>query len=337
MTNSSSDSPFKYVSLVAHADWSKNPTKRWISVGILQPDHHWRICEPFNVEDPSDIFKRLISDQIVPGSLLTGFDFPIGLPFSYAQQVGISDFLAELPQFGRGKWQQFFTPSQTPSEISLLRPFYPDRPGSSSRRYLEQNLNISFQQLYRLCEIRHHYRRSACPLFWTLGAQQVGKAAISGWHDLLIPALSGLHANLNIWPFSGTIADCCLPGHLVVVETYPAEFYSHFGLSLSNSPRKSKRRQSDRKSYASQLLGWTDSRHHELDSQLMHAIIDGFGNANDGEDRYDSVVGLYGMMNIVLGNRSIEEPTLPSIQRIEGWIFGQSLVKGECGDGQGIQ
>lgn len=32
-------------------------------------------------------------------------------------------------------------------------------------------------------------RRAACPLFWTLGGNQAGKAAIAGWRDILQPAL----------------------------------------------------------------------------------------------------------------------------------------------------
>jgi hypothetical protein len=67
-----------------------------------------------------------------------------------------------------------------------------------------------------------------------LGSQQVGKAAISGWRDLLTPALTDKSLNFTIWPFSGSLKNCCLPGNLVALESYPAEFYNHLGLSFTS-------------------------------------------------------------------------------------------------------
>ena len=90
----------------------------------------------------------------MPGSLLTGFDFPIGIPHQYALHSGITDFLSPLPVFGHGIWNQFFFPAQFPSEISIYRPFYPAKPGGSSRFVLEFALGIPFSQLHRLCEMR---------------------------------------------------------------------------------------------------------------------------------------------------------------------------------------
>jgi hypothetical protein len=44
------------------------------------------------------------------------------------------------------------------------------------------------QRLRRQCERATPTRRAACPLFWTLGSNQVGKAAISGWQEVIAPA-----------------------------------------------------------------------------------------------------------------------------------------------------
>jgi hypothetical protein len=184
----------------------------------------------------------------------------MGIPSSYASKAGITDFLATLPIFGHKKWEQFYSPAELPSQINLHRPFYPNRPGISKRIHLEQGLDLDFTDIYRLCEIRHENRRSACPLFWTLGGQQVGKAAISGWESLLAPALSDPELNLKIWPFSGSLDKGCKPENIVVVETYPAEFYNHLGLSFSSSGRRSKRRQIDRKYYAQQLVLWVEEK-----------------------------------------------------------------------------
>jgi hypothetical protein len=52
-------------------------------------------------------------------------------------------------------------------------------------------------------------------------------------------------------------------------------------------------------------------------------IRDWFGDCPEGEDRFDALVGLYGMIDIVQGNRSVGEPLSHRISMIDGWIFGQ--------------
>jgi len=320
-----SDPPtiFEQVSLVSHADWSKNPSKRWMAIAVMQDNHRWLVCELSKVCEPSNLFIYLKSRLLKSGCIMAGFDFPIGIPFSYASKAGITDFLTTLPLFGHNEWDQFYIPAELPPQISLLRPFYPSRPGNSKRQYLEKGLNIPFDHLFRLCEIAHENRRAACPLFWTMGGQQVGKAAISGWESLLSPGLYDPDLNLKIWPFSGPLASICTTGNIVVLETYPAEFYGHLGLSFSLPVRRSKRRQIDRKAFADQLISWARDHYLELHGSILDMIKDGFGNELDGEDRFDALVGLYGMINVILGNHPTGEPAAPLIPKIEGWIFGQ--------------
>jgi hypothetical protein len=83
---------------------------------------------------------------------------------------------------------------------------------------------ICIDDLRRKCELASGARRAACPLFWTLGANQVGRAATIGWRDLLSPALNNI-PNVKLWPFDGSLADLLKPGNTVIVETYPAEYY----------------------------------------------------------------------------------------------------------------
>jgi hypothetical protein len=319
---------FKQVSVIAHADWSVNPGKRWAVYAVLQPDRHWLIGEPVKVLDPSGYFHTLKSIQKIAGCMLAGFDFPIGLPKCYAIKAGVKDFLTFLSSLGHGKWYRFYTPALIPSEISVYRPFYPSSPGNSKRLHLEEGLGISFEHLYRLCERSHNTRRAACPLFWTLGGSQVGKAAISGWRDLLSPALADHRINLHIWPFSGTLDNLCQPDSQVVVETYPAEIYGHLGLSFTSPYRKSKRRQTDRLTFSDQLISWADANDLELTIKLKNLILEGFSSSPVGEDQFDALVGLYGMINIVLGSHTAWEPQLPQLRKIEGWIFGQSKPTG---------
>lgn len=314
---------FKQVTVISHADWSKDATKRWAAAAVMHPDGRWLAGELYNVRDPGNYIKWLISLRSQSGCLLAGFDFPIGLPSAYAAQAGISSFLTALPAFGQGVWHEFYSPAVTAGQISLPRPFYPYRPGRTRRQHLEHGLGIPFNQLYRLCEMRHQTRRSACPLFWTMGGQQVGKAAISGWQSVLAPALSDPDLQLFIWPFAGPLSELCLPGHLVVVETYPAEFYGHLGLSFTAPHRLSKRRQVDRASFAGQLISWADGHRLTLPAPLLESLQSGFGNRPEGEDQFDALVGLYGMINVVLGGHPLWEPHIPVISQVEGWIFGQ--------------
>ena len=78
-------------------------------------------------------------------------------------------------------------------------------------------------------------------MFWTLGANQSGKAAIAAWQSLILPALQA-NAQLRLWPFEGPLSSLLSPGSVALAETYPAEALRHLGIRL----RGSKRRHADR-------------------------------------------------------------------------------------------
>jgi hypothetical protein len=63
----------------------------------------------------------------------------------------------------------------------------------------------------------------------------------------------------------------------------------------------------------------------ELGDSIRQSRLDGVGDGLDGEDQFDALVGLYGMMNIVPGYHPRWEPDLPQVSRVESWIFGQNL------------
>jgi hypothetical protein len=65
------------------------------------------ICELSRVSDPSSLFLQVKPHLHKFGCILIGFDFPIGIPSSYASNVGITDYLATLPEFGQNEWTQF--------------------------------------------------------------------------------------------------------------------------------------------------------------------------------------------------------------------------------------
>ncbi len=303
---------------VIHADWSTNPRKRWMAEATLGEDLRYTVVEPKLVRDPGLFALTLMT--MAAGGVLLGFDFPIGLPLAYARKVGIRDFLTALPEFGAGEWAEFYDVAREPSEISLRRPFYPARPGGTTRAQLTEALGLT--DLHRRCDRKTASRRAAAELFWTMGAQQVGKAAISGWREILAPALKmPAYVPLAIWPFSGTFERLLRPGRIVVCEAYPGEFYGH--LDVKFPPKAGgKRSQAARTANTPRLMEFAEDAGIRLDVGLVAGLRDGFGSDAFGEDRFDCVVGLLGMLNVLLGRRAPGDPPDPEIAQIEGWILG---------------
>lgn len=304
--------------LVAHADWSVDRRKRWLALAEMQPRGDYAAALPQPAGAADTLLYRLRA-LAAPGSIiLAGFDFPIGLPAAYAHRAGIDAFLPYLGQFGHGEWVDFYRVAETPQQISLRRPFYPQRPGGTSIHHLLAGLGLSARhELYRVCERAHLARGAAAPLFWTLGAQQVGKAAITGWRDMLAPALDDPALPLAIWPFAGGLDNLLAPGALVVAETYPAEAASFLGLAGPGS----KRSQPARRQHAERLLSLAWELRVVLDPDLDEAIQDGFGADAMAEDRFDAFVGLLGMLAVVRGRQPAGAPP-PAVAPVEGWILG---------------
>lgn len=315
--------------LVLHADWSSEPRKRWMAGATAEgPGYHAYVPEP--VGDTSSLVQRA-REWAGPGAALLGFDFPIGLPARYAERAGIADFIELLPRLGEGEWREFYDVAHTPDQISLRRPFYPQRStvkGGTLPRHLVDALGVgSMRDLLRRCELAHADRQAASPMFWTLGGAQVGKAAIRGWREVLVPALRRRGAGVSVWPFDGPLPALIEPGAVVLAESYPGEYYSHLGIGFQNATlgrRGSKRNQEDRRANAAGLLAWAESAGVTLTPGLAAEIGDGFGSGRDGEDRFDAVVGLFAFLNVALGHRPPGEPDDERTRMVEGWILGQS-------------
>ncbi len=312
---------------VIHADWSKLPHKRWLARAELTPFGNYWVNPPEKVGELIAFLQELKSLADANASVLVGFDFPIGLPLAYARKVGIENFLNMLAEFGHGEWGDFYAVAEIASEIDLRRPFYPRRPGGTRQQQLLDGLSCqNLGELRRVCERAHPGRRAAAPLFWTLGGQQVGKAAICGWRDLLALGMCDAALDLRIWPFSGELKSLLETGCIVAAETYPAEVYTHLGIKFSTSKagiRSGKRSQIDRASNAAVIRTWAEANSIRLDPELDSQLNDGFGSTTRGEDLFDATVGLFGMLNVLLGNQTAGEPDNPEIRQIEGWILGQ--------------
>src|ERR1035437_3683205 len=231
--------------LVYHADWSSLAAKRWCAKATLGGYGRYTASEPVRVGDLTKLIGNLRAEAGEHRTVFAGFDFPIGVPAHFAERAGIARFRDLLPQLGTGVWKDFYAVCDTPEEISVRRPFYPmsSRKGSLRQHLFDAHKAKTIEDLLRLCERGGGGQRQACSLFWTLGANAVGKAALVGWRDVLVPALE--EKSIKLWPFDGKLESLFKPGFTVVVETYPAECYGWFpgapvaSTPAMNSPKKS--------------------------------------------------------------------------------------------------
>ena len=302
---------------IYHADWGTAPNKRWLARAEPGSDGRYTAHSPNRIENHSDLIPSIRRRLNLNECALVGFDVPIGIPVFYAQLAGLTDFKSFLGGLGNGEWADFYCVAKTPSEITVHRPFYPFAPGHARQAHLLSVFGLAdIDDLRRECERQQVARRAACPLFWTLGANQVGKGAIVGWRDVLAPALREANP-LNLWPFDGRLNDLLMPRSIVIAETYPAECYRWF----FPEPVKGKGELEVRMKAGDHLLKWAKSARVELDNALASTIDEGFPA---GDDAFDAVVGLFGLIEVVMGRRHPGEPTNDKIRTLEGWILGQA-------------
>ncbi|MES2713094.1 MAG: hypothetical protein V4653_16055 [Pseudomonadota bacterium] len=108
----------------------------------------------------------------------------------------------------------------------------------------------------------------------------------------------------------------------MLAEVYPAEALRHCGLRMGGS----KRVQADRAAIAEPILAAMAARFVAGDPALVAAISDGFGRDAAGEDRFDSLIGLLGLIGVLDGARPDFVPDDPAITAVEGWVLGQSAL-----------
>lgn len=302
--------------VVAHADWSVTAQKRWLAVAIPTASSWQMRVEP--VGSVGSLLERL-RHQAAPRPVLFGVDAPIGLPWAYAvRHAGgrrdFSDFIAGLDPDS-----PFFSVCDDIGAVSGDRPFFPRTTRGSPRRQAQATALgvLHHDELLRQCDLKTADRpRSAC-LFWTLGPNQVGKAALSLWRELLVPALRAAEPPA-LWPFDGELHALLRTRAVTVAETYPAEALSR----LKPRWRGSKRRQADRAALAGELRAWADRLQVEPVPGLGADIAAGFGPELQGEDRFDSMLGLLGMLAALREPGGSDVPRDATL-RWEGWILGQ--------------
>ena len=220
--------------IAAHADWSASPAKRWITVARRSGEGVWRAEAPEPVGDPAARLAALLAEG-APVAL--GLDLPLGLPRDYAAarpEPGFPDFLRGLA--GR---PEFFAVNAGLGTVCRDSPFYPARGVAGMTRAAHAAaLGLAGPQgLSRWCDRATAERPAGAPVFWTLGANQSGKAAIAAWRDWLAPALAAGAPPIALWPFAGGLHALLAPGRAVLAEVYPAEALRQCGLRLAGSKR----------------------------------------------------------------------------------------------------
>ncbi len=298
----------------AHADWSVSPAKRWAcSAGANGAG--WHMQAPRPAPDLAELAASLRRED-VPAVL--GLDLPLGVPRHYAAQrpeAGFVDFLRGLAGDPR-----FFTVNAVLQTVGLAAPFYPMRglKGMTRASHAAALGLPDADALHRWCDRATATRPAGAPPFWTLGANQSGKAGLSAWRDWLAPALAA-DAPLDLWPFAGPLHGLLRAGRLAVAEVYPAEALRQLGLKL----RGSKRDRAARLTLAGPLreamarLRVTPSR------DLLDALADGFGADASGEDRLDCTLGLLATIAVLDGHRADFIPKDAAVRSWEGWVLGQ--------------
>mgnify|MGYP000551330566 FL=1 len=150
--------------VVAHCDWGKDPKKRWMAVASRPAGGHFTAAATAMVGSTATLLDRL---RVIAGPrpVLIGFDFPIGIPEAYADAAGIASFPDFLRLLTGSAALLFFEPAVEIGDISIDRPFYPQRSKGSKRQHLVDALGLGgWDELFRLCERGTEDRGAASPL-----------------------------------------------------------------------------------------------------------------------------------------------------------------------------
>ncbi|WP_424810837.1 hypothetical protein [Roseococcus sp. YIM B11640] len=309
--------------IAAHADWSVAPGKRWACVARSSPGG-WRVEAPRPVPELGRLAGDLLREG-VPAAL--GLDLPLGVPRHYAArrpEPGFVEFLR-----ARAGDARFFTVNETLETVGLEAPFYPRRglKGMTRASHAAALGLPDAQALHRWCDSATALRPAGAPPFWTLGANQSGKAGLSAWRDWLAPALAE-GAPIGLWPFAGPLHGLLGAGRLAVAEVYPAEALRQLGLRL----RGSKRDRAARLTLAEPLREAMARLCARPEPALSAAIADGFGADPAGEDRLDCTLGLLALIAVIDGAQPDFIPEDEAVRRWEGWVLGQQeLPRGYAG------
>jgi len=275
-------------------DWGATAAKRQVCAASLRGGRY-TVDPPVSVADPASL-------ELPPG-VLAAFDCPLGFPAEYAALAGLRGFRDALHLLGDGAFARFWEPSGAAADICVERPFYPSKPAGASRTELERALGAAAFALRR-CD----RATGAGPMFWLVGAKQVGRSCICVWRDVLQPRLD----SLSLWPFDGPMERLFAGGRPVVAEMYPAFLVRTLGVAVENK-RDGLARKRAGKAIVERVEG--------VDiAPVRSLLLDGFGPSAAGEDAFDATVSAIALAKM-LNEGAVPEPP-DDVRAVEGWILG---------------
>jgi len=300
---------------VVHSDWGTKASKRW-AVRATLSGLGYLVSEPFNIRQAETLVEESLQAAGENGPALLGFDFAFGVPIQYAKHRRIDDFLAFVIEAE----SELFDAADEMSQVRSDRPFLAVAARGDTKASFLPRVGLTDGGQLRRCERRTPYRRDGRCIFWP-GAGQVAGATRSGWKEVLQPALRSAArkaGQVRVWPFDGLLPELVEPGTLTLVETYPAEFYAHLGMSGQD-----KGKHAWRTAQGSKLISAAAEMQAVLDPELRRQIEAGFGPGDDGEDKFDATVGTLGLLRVALGLDRSEAPPDDDVRRVEGWIISR--------------
>ncbi len=293
--------------VLLHADWSIKPEARALAIAVPKGEG-WRI-EHLVQPVRDEWLLKFVAD--LPRPTVLAMDLPLGVPEAYLEKLWLDSFLDLLAKLDEPAFAAFAEPATAFAEISVHRPFYPAAAGGTRQEDLVQGLGLdNAHALRRRCEGQTSLRTAAAPVFWTIGPQQVGRAALAAWYGVVRPALRDLGA--AIWPYAGELDDLVAGGRLVLAESYPSDVRRR--LAPENGDATIANPENRAAILGEALSGFINV---EMAQGLWDEAEEGFAS----RDAFDAFIGLLGMI------RSAERGWLPEPPRgawlaMEGWILG---------------
>ena len=132
---------------------------------------------------------------------------------------------------------------------------------------------------------------------------------------MLAPALRG-GGSVSLWPFDGSLPSLLVPGNVAVAET-PQNATAGFPRTRSGASATRAKDESSGRHFSVGLRAATSCLRIASNEDIQSGLP-------QGEDAFDAVVGLFGMLQVCLGQRASGEPDDKVIREIEGWILGRA-------------
>ena len=278
-------------------DWGSTPAKRQMCRAVLRGGRY--------VFSPPRPVNDVATLELGPG-VLAAFDCPIGVSREYAALAQLSSFRGALAIFGTGRFERFYEPARR-ADIATERPFYPAGRTKGTRRDDLRGVLGEAAFAPRVCD----RFAGAGPIFWLVGARQVGRSAAYVWRELITPRLD----RIALWPFDGPLAELLAAGRPVIAEMYPAFLLRTLGLTVARKSEPTARAACGR---ALLRRVGADAR---LDLDAVRALLrGGFGASSSGEDPFDATIGCIGLARLLLDDAVPEPPEAARV--VEGWILG---------------